>query len=1502
VTNKIVVTATELILNNIKTNELNFNCSTIINNGPVMCLTSIVQCNSLTGSGKIESNKFIGIISDGMLNIESDSVEIDTQKVTGNIVANNVLLTSSDSLTANNLEVNSPSLVVNTRNYSYFAVTCKLNVNLLSITSKRTVSIHMPIDIKRLYINSVVFGWVSVGWGNKKNNILEDCTIITDHLSLNCSLNCGGNLSFKYNTFKGYDYPIVVNGNADTPVFIDTIQVNGKYSTSLVLEHSCPIKSFGELYLTLPMSEILFDIIAEKGVTFVGKDLVFGGKEKQIKIEAREGNISFETNKLWIRNAKVYSKYELKLSYNTVVGEEVIHREKCIDANYNHCHNSWVCNSNDNNPSGCVWITHYYHGGLSRIQMSFPMAKSNETSIVCGILKCNILVLDCVEVFVLGNMFVKNLTMNGSKVSVTGILNAGMINCQIKSNVYVCPWHHNWSWFCNGLKPDNPRFYYQYTTHSELKVQGNCIAEDITNFSSIIHIGGNYVGKPVNNKQFSMYGMYSGHKAEITNVSPSIQSPTTTIGGVAEMKTDMPWELEGVMQGNKMLITFDNGRIGSLANYRRVTPKFQQFFDFAAKGLKLSSLFEDIVDHIYLRQPLYPISINVQFDPAVIITPTGFRLALPSEKFMLHYLEEIDQLSTVFVEQLQRSCLDMTTTNNIDAYILGRKNAYNFFISQKAIANVDVEEIKFMILYRSSNNTLTPVSWVSPSYNVHNDGLYCEELELNANFLHNIAVIEGKESNKVLVKHVKNEKANYNYTVYVTNTYNKKGTWYRNGKSHSDTVAINVSEAQHGTGEIRGGKLLLENDIIECINGAKIKSDTIEWDVNNFIANPGVTSSIVRSEAHGKKTHIIEHGVSHTIIPCLITTKNGMRGRIGNVRVKSTMFMALKNDIRLRSKFISMFTPIYSNFGGTTMSDSTITRRTIQTALPCAVIASDGDIDIVFEKLEGTSPIFRGNNILLDGEKNISGLILKETITTEKTSDQLFSTVITTTSQEMPIAYRTTFEAKQNIQLLKKNILDGVYINCNEAVIENANLGIVSNTMNWRSQTISEQPLLKVDMGAEGWQEVQLNPIIKANKLTINGIATNLTFDGELIGKLERVFRNPTSWQRQWCHKEQVISDEFLIVANIACGILTCGASTIMSAVITAVISVAITSFARTGDIRQVIKDTTSDYSLKSYLVTAISSGILQNLNTNSHLVRFGATNLTNAGLNTIIQKEHFDIGDITKNTLIQTVAATTANYIGVNVKNYILHKVCHAMLGGTIAYLKGDKVVDGMASGVLSEVLMQSGLFKDINYARLATVTILTMLKCNPSTVNFVAENALIHNYMFTSISDDWEQQKEYIIELEQECLSYMPVTGAIVKYGTEAIEICEGRQTIKGATFNILFAFVGGKVVALVGNKAYLFSKHILDHMNIKPISDFTQAQIHNIARRYKEVVYRVKKTTTKVLVKTAKKLTSMTTDYMVVRKDECSRESSKQINEMKLQVGRTILFENDVCDMGY
>lgn len=698
---------------------------------------------------------------------------------------------------------------------------------------------------------------------------------------------------------------------------------------------------------------------------------------------------------------------------------------------------------------------------------------------------------------------------------------------------------------------------FPYTPRAELTVSGNFAASGLENIGSFAYIAGSLscplIIKDVIASFTSYYssdanGIMDRHIIEkITGGNfpcsltfpGDLSSPKSTV--IQKCKNP---QLEGVIQTPLFIIDFEGqAMVGRMANYQRqATPPFQQMKMFM-DVYRPTALFRPAMDMSapWINQPTVPLSWKFDLPPAVGLGPDGLYLLDPSEKLILHPMQEVDFLPSIFNMQLRRGYLDENHPEALATYIMGRHQAYDLYLKlyapkafegvlqartsgenpEQALRTLDgklansmteqeMQDLKFMVLYYragyENKNVHLPLSWLSHHYDdprVRNPdgGVFARVAVFKGktpdDILHCVSNIHGEDLLGINVARTILERQSHRDIIYYVNTTTKKGSWLQDDKMDTQIVAIYHDTPQPNTGNMTTGKqgqVAIKSNQFEFKNGAHIDvgKKGIGVDIDTLIAGPSVQTTLGQSYSEAGGTTVTQYYPVYDIQPALVTSEGGIKGRIDKLALTATHMIAFDKGIHLRGKVADLLAHRQVQYLGATVTQEgravTVTEKSKEFALPCVFRGDNCEVLLSYEdRLHGEATQYFGKIIDLESKDiDIETLFMRNITRSTSSTQGKFSKLTTDVYQESPEVGQSLFVGDKVHFRGGQAKVGGAYIKTGK-LFDHTKMGLALHSIikqyYYRQETKSRQPMAHSEVGKEGGQDVRIPTTVDADAI-----------------------------------------------------------------------------------------------------------------------------------------------------------------------------------------------------------------------------------------------------------------------------------------------------------------------------------------------------------------------------------------------------------------------------------
>lgn len=909
---------------------------------------------------------------------------------------------------------------------------------------------------------------------------------------------------------------------------------------------------------------LMADLLALKGlkVRVPSAPLLVGVEteaHRPIKLQAKKGFLETQSKSLDLIKAQLFSKTGMHWE----VQEKQIHIGRGVETIKPITLSLDVWQGSGKNPPGCIaglgfirelrcFVTSFEPRTIAGLYgtgvFNLPYEESNGTSVVTNALS----IISPMEVLI--DQAEVNIGQKCHIITNTPVINrGGKITVKEKLHIESLEKKGTASESCLQNIMDSKRIVgsapylyliYSGTRAGEVVIGGDLDVDNIDVIGSLLHVGGNYLGKNTpTQKDFlpEISALLVGGGKGIKESYPS----SISIAKKVIIENAKNPVLEGVLQAPLIIVGFEGkATVGRMANYQRhATPPFQQMKMFMDVH-RPTALFRPVMDAStpWINQPTVPLSWKVQLPPAVGLSPQGLYLLDSTEKLLLHPLQEVGDLPSVFAAQLRRGYLDEDHPDALATYVMGRHQAYNLylkFFAPKALEAVaqdhtptdnperalkaldtslahtmteeEVNQLKFMMLYYGMSyegkTVHLPVSWLSKHYDdprIRNpDGGVFGKIvvfkgETPDSVLHCASTIHGENLLGVDVPLTILERQSHQYITYHANTVTKKGSWWRGGSSHTEIVAVHHNTAQPNTGNMttgKNGQIAVKSKQFELKNGAHmdVGAKGLAVDIDQLIASPAVQAALGYSQSSAGGTSVTQHYPVYTIQPASVTSDGGIKGRIGKMKLDATHMIAFDKDINLNGQEAHLLAHrVIQNLGTMVTKEGrvvTVTEKSKEIAMPCVFKAHKGNVLLHFEdRLRGEATQFLAEKKIDLNSKDIDieTLLMKIITRSTSTTQGMFSKQTTDIYQESPDVAQSLFMADEVHFRGQQAKVSGAYIKTSKIFDRTTKgLGMHSTIKQFysRQETTSSQPLASSKVGMEAGQDVRIPTTVDADAI-----------------------------------------------------------------------------------------------------------------------------------------------------------------------------------------------------------------------------------------------------------------------------------------------------------------------------------------------------------------------------------------------------------------------------------
>lgn len=412
-------------------------------------------------------------------------------------------------------------------------------------------------------------------------------------------------------------------------------------------------------------------------------------------------------------------------------------------------------------------------------------------------------------------------------------------------------------------------------------------------------------------------------------------------------------------------------------------------------------------------------------------------------------------------------------------------------------------------------------------------------------------------------------------------------------------------------------------------------------------------------------------------------------------------------------------------------SKTTITTNVSHQILPSTTIAgthlhdqaADSIRAVATQDVAGQSITYESPNTVIEG------IILADRTTVQSHSSSSFSEQSSTDMKETPCAMAATIRAPQ-VHLIGDQARINANITAHE-LHDNTRDGaqFVANVkeMLYHQQTLVDSPLMSLDAGCKGGYETMIQPMLMVDRIIRVSPIGQMLFQSAvidkdrtaIIGRFVETTYQLKKWHEEWCHKDQLVSDEMLVAIAIAITIATDGmgaellAITAENAAIAAMVNAGFTTLCatagtailRTGDPLQVMEQIASPQFLKSFAIDVASAGLCEKLGSalkipmgpgtkslmghvQSQAVKTTVDTLLNVAVNDAPVGK--SLGNAAAQISLKAVAGYAANNICAAHLDKVGQKVAHTVLGGAIGFAESGNS-RGLASGAVGALTAET-------------------------------------------------------------------------------------------------------------------------------------------------------------------------------------------------------------------
>lgn len=359
----------------------------------------------------------------------------------------------------------------------------------------------------------------------------------------------------------------------------------------------------------------------------------------------------------------------------------------------------------------------------------------------------------------------------------------------------------------------------------------------------------------------------------------------------------------------------------------------------------------------------------------------------------------------------------------------------------------------------------------------------------------------------------------------------------------------------------------------------------------------------------------------------------------------------------------------------------------------------------------------------------VEGIIVADSSGTKSETKGAFSSQSSDEYKETPCAMAATLRAPQ-VHLIGDQARINANITAHE-LHDNTRDGaqFVANVkeMLYHQQTLVDSPLMSLDAGCKGGYETMIQPMLMVDRIIRVSPIGQMLFESviidkdrtAIIGRFVETTYHLKKWHEEWCHKDQLVSDEMLVAIAIAITIATDGmgaeliAITAENAAIAAMVNAGFstlcatagTAILRTGDPLQVMEQIASPQFLKSFAIDVASAGLCEKLGSalkipmgpgakslmghvQSQALKSTVDTLLNVAVNDAPVGK--SLGNAAAQISLNAIAGYVSNNICGSHLNSIERKAAHSLLGGAVGFAQGGNS-KGFASGAVGALTAET-------------------------------------------------------------------------------------------------------------------------------------------------------------------------------------------------------------------
>ena len=422
-------------------------------------------------------------------------------------------------------------------------------------------------------------------------------------------------------------------------------------------------------------------------------------------------------------------------------------------------------------------------------------------------------------------------------------------------------------------------------------------------------------------------------------------------------------------------------------------------------------------------------------------------------------------------------------------------------------------------------------------------------------------------------------------------------------------------------------------------------------------------------------------------------------------------------------------------FSSSTRTETTLTHSALQTVTigrnikekASTEISQVATVDSAKEEIEYDAP-----------KVSIEALALANQTQVSQSSHGMFSSSSSSSSQQTLFAEPAIVQAPIVRFKGREATLTGVTVDAG-TIYDDTEKGLQFKAkvieLLCSSRATSDSPLLSIDAGFSAGFEVMVPTMVLVDKVIRRQDDGYMLFESviwdksrtQIIGKLVETTYTLKKWQTSWCHIDQAIPNEALVVIAVAIAIATQGVGVKVLAPIlkgtgftlsatgivavnagfSAVCSMVGTSFLRTGDPLQAAKEVVSPNGLKSIAISMASAGLCDKLGKIMEInMASGAKPLVDhfqeqalrGTIDTLLNLAAYHTpGDSLRQVPIRTVAAYVAGRLGGLSLDVLQRTTLHSVVGGVTGFAMNPSrkgfvsgAIGSMTAEVVGEILIR--------------------------------------------------------------------------------------------------------------------------------------------------------------------------------------------------------------------